>query len=335
MKEILKKISAGNSLSEEEMRVLMEKIMEGELSPVLTSGILVALAMKGESVDEIVGAVRVIREKAFKLNVELPILMDTCGTGGDGKGSFNFSTTIAFILASGGIPVAKHGNRSQSSKCGSADLIEELGVDILSPPEKTKEGIEKIKIGFLFAPLYHKAMKNVAEIRKELGIRTIFNLIGPLSNPASPSHQLIGIFSENFMEKYALAMNKLGIEGMVVHSNGYDELTTTGVNRFILVKGGKIEEGKISPEELGFKRASSEELGGGDVKKNFEIFRKILKGEKPGAIYETTILNAGAGFFVAGVTSSIEKGMEMTEELIKSGAVEKKVLEFVQFFKKE
>jgi len=333
MKEILKKITAGSSLSEEEMRVLMEKIMDGELSPVLTSGILVGLSMKGESVEEIVGAVKVMREKAEKIRLELPVLMDTCGTGGDGKGSFNFSTLSAFILSSGGIPVAKHGNRALSSRCGSADLIEALGVDILSPPEKTKEGIEKIKIGFLFAPLYHKAMKNVAEIRKELGIRTIFNLLGPLSNPAFPTHQIIGVFSEDFMERYAMAMERLGIEGMVVHSNGYDELTTTGLNRFLMVKKGKIEEGRISPEELGFKRASPEELSGGNVWENLEIFKRILKGERIGAIYETTILNAGAGFFVCEAVPSIEKGLEKAEELLKSGAVEKKVEEFANFFK--
>jgi len=334
MREILKKITAGNSLNEEEMRVLMEKIMNGELSPALTAGILVGLSMKGESVEEIVGAVKVMREKAEKIRVNLPVLMDTCGTGGDGKGSFNFSTLCAFILASGGVPVAKHGNRALSSRCGSADLIEGLGVDILSPPEKTKEGIEKIKIGFLFAPLYHKAMKNVAEIRKELGVRTIFNLLGPLSNPAFPTHQIIGVFSEGFMERYALAMERLGIEGMVVHSNGYDELTTTGLSRFIIVKKGKIGEGRISPEELGFRRASPEELSGGSVNENLEIFKKILKGEKMGAIYDTTILNAGAGFFISGQVSSIEKGIEKAEELLKSGAVEKKALEFVEFFKK-
>jgi len=334
MKEFLKKINAGKSLNEEEMRVLMEKIMDGKLSPVLTAGILVGLSMKGEAVEEIVGAVKVMREKAEKIRVNLPVLMDTCGTGGDGKGSFNFSTLSAFILASGGVPVAKHGNRALSSRCGSADLIEGLGVDILSPPEKTREGIEKIKIGFLFAPLYHKAMKNVAEIRKELGIRTIFNLLGPLSNPASPTHQIIGIFSEDFMERYAIAMKMLGIDGMVVHSNGYDELTTTGLNRFIIVKKGKIDEKKLSPEEFGFKKASPEELIGGNVNENIEIFKRILKGEKIGAIYETTILNAGAGFFVCDEVPSIEKGIEKAEELLKSGAAEKKVLDFVEFFRK-
>jgi anthranilate phosphoribosyltransferase len=334
MKEFLKKINAGKSLNEEEMRVLMEKIMDGKLSPVLTAGILVGLSMKGEAVEEIVGAVKVMREKAEKIRVNLPVLMDTCGTGGDGKGSFNFSTLSAFILASGGVPVAKHGNRALSSRCGSADLIEGLGVDILSPPEKTREGIEKIKIGFLFAPLYHKAMKNVAEIRKELGTRTIFNLLGPLSNPASPTHQIIGIFSEDFMERYAIAMKMLGIDGMVVHSNGYDELTTTGLNRFIIVKKGKIDEKKLSPEEFGFKKASPEELIGGNVNENIEIFKRILKGEKIGAIYETTILNAGAGFFVCDEVPSIEKGIEKAEELLKSGAAEKKVLDFVEFFRK-
>jgi len=221
-----------------------------------------------------------------------------------------------------------------SSRCGSADLIEGLGVDILSPPEKTREGIEKIKIGFLFAPLYHKAMKNVAEIRKELGTSTIFNLLGPLSNPASPTHQIIGIFSEDFMEKYAIAMKMLGIDGMVVHSNGYDELTTTGLNRFIIIKKGKIDEKQLSPEEFGFKKASPEELIGGNVNENIEIFKRILKGEKIGAIYETTILNAGAGFFVCDEVPSIEKGIEKAEELLKSGAVEKKVLDFVEFFRK-
>lgn len=334
MRDMLKKIVSRGSLNEEEMKILMDKIMDGELSPALTAGILVALAMKGESVEEIVGAVRVMREKAEKIKLDLPILLDTCGTGGDGKGSFNFSTLSAFILASSGLPVAKHGNRAVSSRCGSADLIEGLGADILSPPHRTKEGIEKIKIGFLFAPLYHKAMKNVAEVRRELGMRTIFNLLGPLSNPASPTHQVIGVFSEDFMERYALAMEKLGITGMVVHSQGYDEFTTIGLNRFLVVKDGRIEEGKILPEELGFRKSSPEEIKGGSVNENLEILKNILRGEKIRGIYEITLLNAGAGFFVSGEVSSIEKGIEKAEELLKSGAVERKVVEFVQFFKK-
>lgn len=333
MKEILKKLVKGVSLTEEEMEGLMRKIMGGELSPVLTAGILVALSMKGESAEEIVGAVRVMRERAEKIKPRLPLLMDTCGTGGDGKGSFNFSTACAFVLAGAGIPVAKHGNRAVSSRCGSADLMEGLGVDILSHPEKTREGIEKIKMGFLFAPLYHPAMKNVAPVRAELGVRTIFNLLGPLSNPASPTHQMIGVFSEQIMPLYAEAASKLDIKGIVVHSEGYDEFTTAGKNRYIIIHEGMKEE-TLLPEAVGFRRCAAEELSGRNVEENIHILRRLLKGEKMGALYESLLLNAGGGFLAGGAVDSIEKGIEMAEETLRNGSAEAKLHEFVEFFRK-
>lgn len=332
MKELLKKIVSGKSLTSEEAHELIKKIMDGEISPSLTAGILVALSMKGETVEEIVGAVRGMREKAVKVHVETPILMDTCGTGGDNKGTFNFSTVCGFILSAGGVPVAKHGNRAVSSKAGSADVVEALGIPLEVNPEKLKRGIEGVKFGFLFAPLFHTAMKNVAPIRKELGIRTIFNLLGPLSNPASPKFQLIGIFSENFLEIYAEAMLELGIEGIVVHGSGYDEFTVTGENHYILVRNGKLTHFKVRPEELGLKRWKEEEIKGGNAQENADKIKNLFKGKEKGAIYEMTILNAGFAFYACGKADTPENGLSMAEEIIKSKRGEEKLYEIIEFY---
>jgi anthranilate phosphoribosyltransferase len=334
IKNMLNKVVDKQDLSHEEMKDAMDIIMSGGATPAQISGFITALRMKGETVDEISGAASVMREKATKISPKLPnggILIDTCGTGGDGSQTFNISTAAALVAAGGGAYIAKHGNRAVSSKCGSADVLEALGINISIPPSRVESCIEEVGIGFLFAPLLHGAMKNAIGPRKELGIRTIFNILGPLTNPATASGQLLGVYDPNLCEVMARVLAVLGSkEAIVVHGDGHDEITTTGKTKISHLKDEKISNYTIEPEQFGMSRASREELSGGDPEHNAEIIENILDGE-PGPRTDVVILNAAAGLMVSGIVSDFESAIELARESVKSGRAKKKLADLKEF----
>ena len=334
IKNMLNKVVDGQDLSHEEMMDAMDIIMSGGATSAQISGFITALRMKGETVDEISGAASVMREKATKISPKLPnggILIDTCGTGGDGSQTFNISTAAALVAAGCGAYIAKHGNRAVSSKCGSADVLEALGINISIPPSRVESCIEEIGIGFLFAPLLHGAMKNAIGPRKELGIRTIFNILGPLTNPATATGQLLGVYDPNLCEVMARVLAVLGSkEAMIVHGDGHDEITTTGKTNVSHLKDGKISNYTIEPEQFGMQRASREELSGGDPKYNAEIIEKILDGEL-GPRTDVVILNAAAGLMVSGIAPDFGSAIELATESVKSGRAKRKLADLREF----
>jgi len=310
----------------------MELIMSGEGSPVQIASYLTALRQKGETSSEILGSAQAMRDNAIRVDHHQSILFDNCGTGGDGAGTFNISTTTSFVLAACGLALAKHGNRSVSSKCGSADLLAALGANINLSPDQIGGCIDEVGIGFLFAVNLHPAMKNVASIRKELGFRTIFNLLGPLTNPAQATHQLIGVFDGKYIETVAAAARELGIQRvMVVYNQGHiDELTTASPNEICFASNGSLETTLLDPAEYGFSPCSLEELSGGTAEQNAKITRAILNGE-PGARRDTVLLNAGGALKVAERVDSIQDGIRLAEEAIDSGRAARKLNAFIQF----
>ena len=331
IKQAIARVVLKEDLSVEEMIDVMNEIMGGIATPAQIGSFITALRMKGETVDEIVGAVRVMREKATKIESGIDvekgdILVDTCGTGGDGSGTFNVSTTTAFVVAGAGVRVAKHGNRSISSNCGSADVLEVAGVKLDISPERVGECIQEIGIGFLFAPALHGAMKYAIGPRKELGIRTVFNILGPLTNPAGANVQVLGVFDGELIEPLASVLGKLGSKrALVVHGEGnLDELTVTGETRVAELKNGEINTYSVTPEELGLTRADIEELRGGvDAKESAELMRSVLEGEK-GAKREMVLLNSGAALMAAGLCDNLKEGISRAAAIIDSGkAIEK------------
>ena len=334
IKKLLNKIVGGDDLSREEMKDAMDIIMSGGATPAQISGFITALRMKGETTDEISGAALIMREKATKINPKIPnggVLIDTCGTGGDGSQTFNISTAAAFVAAGAGSYIAKHGNRAISSRCGSADVLEALGINISIPPSSIESCIEEIGIGFLFAPLLHGAMKNAIGPRRELGIRTIFNILGPLTNPAMARGQLLGVYDPHLCEVMARVLSILGSkEAMIVHGDGHDEITTTGKTDISHLKGGKIANYTIEPEQFGMSRASKEDFLGGDPKHNASIIEKILDGQ-PGPCMDVVILNAAAGLMVSGIVSDFGPAIELATESIKSGRAKKKLSDLREF----
>ncbi|MCS7233965.1 MAG: anthranilate phosphoribosyltransferase [Synergistetes bacterium] len=333
-KDSLEKILEGKHLSFQETATLMEAIVTGVLTNIQVGALLIALRAKGETPEEISGAAKTLLEKSIKINVSKDILVDTCGTGGDMLKTFNISTIVALVCAAAGIPIAKHGNRSVSSESGSADLLSELGVKIELSPEKIKQSIEEINIGFIFAPAYHTAMKNVAPIRKELKTRTMFNLLGPLINPAFPTHQLLGVYDERLLKTVAQTLKNLGRKrAMVVHGSGADELCTWGINKVALLsEDGAIEEFSFYPEEVGIKRSRLEDIRGGKPSENAIIALKILNGEK-GAKRDIVLLNAGAVFMLVGLTETIQEGIKIAAEVIDSGKAKEKLKELIKLSK--
>jgi anthranilate phosphoribosyltransferase len=308
-------------LSPDAMTQAMERIMTGAMAPDEVRTFLTALAKRGETAEEIAAAVRVLRNHARALPLSpLLELCDTCGTGGDGQGTFNISTLGALVAAACGVRVAKHGNRAASSRCGSADVLQALGVNIEAAPERVAQCIEELGFGFCFAPAFHQAMKAVAGVRKELGIRTIFNIIGPLANPAPLTFQLVGVADERLMMPVAQALKALGIRhGMVVHGlDGLDEATTTGATRVLEVLTATIEAYQLRPEDFGLPRARLEDLRGGDAEDNARIVREILDG-KPSRRREVVALNAGCAIYVAGCSRSIQEGMAKAEAALDAG----------------
>lgn len=330
-KELLEKMLRKENLSSEEAAKMMDLIISKEITSTQTGALLIALRAKGEAPEEISGAATTLLEKAVKVNVKKEVLVDTCGTGGDMLKTFNISTIVAIICAAGGVPIAKHGNKSISSESGSADLLAELGVKIELSPEKVQQCIEEVNIGFIFAPAFHTAMKNVAPVRRELKTRTLFNLLGPLINPALPTHQLIGVYDESLLGIIAQALKKLGRKkAMVVHGSGADELCTWGINKVALLdEDGKINEFAFSPEEVGIKRSNLNEVKGGKPKENAIIALRILNGEK-GPKRDIVLLNAGAVFMIAGKTKTIKEGIEFAAEIVDSGKAKQKLKELIE-----
>lgn len=331
IKEAIIKLTNKENLSYEEAKAVMNEIMNGEASDVQKSAYLTALTMKGETIDEITGSAEEMRNHAVQLSHEGDVL-EIVGTGGDKSDSFNISTTSSLVIASAGVPVAKHGNRAASSKSGAADVLESLGVNITISPRKSAELLQNIGICFLFAQSYHTAMKYVGPIRKELGIRTIFNILGPLANPASANLQVMGVYDESLVEPLAKVLSNLGVKrALVVYGQDrLDEISASAETSVCEVKDGTFKSYTISPEQFGLTRCKKEELTGGTPDENAAITKAVLAGEQ-GARRTAVVLNAGAGLYVAGKADSIEAGVRLAEELIDSGKAEKKLEEFVKY----
>ena len=331
IKESIHMLVDGIALSEDEMASVMNEIMEGKATDAQIGAFLTALRYKGESVAEITGAAKVMREKATRIKAPEGTL-DTCGTGGDMSGTFNISTLTAILVAACGVPVAKHGNRSVSSKSGSADVLEAMGVKIDLDPPKVEKCLEETGFGFLFAPLFHPAMKYAIGPRREMGIRTIFNILGPITNPAGAGRQVLGVFSGRLTETLCQVLGNLGAEdAMVVHGeDGLDEITITDGTRVSRIKGKKVENSIISPEDYGFDRASLKDIAGGDAAENARIAFDCLGGQK-GPKRDVLLMNAGAALLVAGKTDTLRDGAGMAAEAIDSGAAARKLEEIKKF----
>jgi anthranilate phosphoribosyltransferase len=331
------------SLTREEARTVMTEVFSGNATDAQIAALLVALHMKGETVEEIVGFAEAMRAAAeplplhedFTLSVSSTgrdVLVDTCGTGGDARGTFNISTATAFVVAGAGVRVAKHGNRSLSSKCGSADVMEALGVKISLPTAVLAACLEEVGIAFLFAPTMHTAMKYVQPARRELRLRTIFNLLGPLTNPARASAQVVGVYSLDLVEKLAEALSMLGVHrALVVHGlDGLDEITITGPTRIAEVREGNVRTYEVTPEEFGITRASLEDISGGDAEANAAIIREILAGKKSPR-RDVVLLNAAAALVAAGRAEHLGDGLPLAAQSIDSGAAAAKLDALVQF----
>ena len=331
IKEAIIKLSKKQDLVYAEAEAVMDEIMSGQATPVQMSAYLTALALKGETIDEITASAAGMRAHCIKLLHNLDVL-EIVGTGGDGSNSFNISTTSSLVIAAGGVPVAKHGNRAASSKSGAADVLEALGVKITLTPERSAEILKKINICFLFAQNYHIAMKYVAPIRKELGIRTVFNILGPLSNPAGANMELMGVYDQSLVEPLAQVMANLGVNrGMVVYGqDSLDEISMCAPTSVCEIRDGKFTSYEITPEQFGYERCEKDALTGGTPAENAEITKAILKGEEKGPKRQAVCLNAGAALYIAGKAASIEEGVKLAESLIDNGAALKKLEEFVE-----
>lgn len=326
---LLRTAIAGEDLPPATVEELFGRLMDGQLSEVWKSAFLVALAAKGESVGEIAGAARAMRARAARVEHSSSGVIDTCGTGGDGRGTFNISTAAALVAAAGGAPVAKHGNRAVSSRSGSADVLAALGVRLSGYTETLGRCLDEVGIAFLFAPMLHPAMAQVMPVRKELGVRTLFNVLGPLTNPAGAKRQLIGVFSRDLVEPIAWVLLELGSEhALVVHGDGLDEMTTTGPTMVAEVRGGEVSTYEVRPGDLGITEASPEDLLGGGPERNVELMRGVLDGEG-GALADITRLNAGAALYVAGRADSLATGVAAASEVQASGAAAVKLAELV------
>ncbi len=321
LKEAIGKLTQRENLSTDEARSAMNEIMSGEATPAQIAAFLIAMRMKGETVDEITGCAQVMREKATRLNPSRRPLVDTCGTGGDGSNTFNISTASAFVVAGAGVGVAKHGNRGISSACGSADVLGELGVKIDAEFGVVEKCIDEVGVGFMFAPLYHGAMKHAIGPRREVGVRTIFNVLGPLSNPAFVEAQVVGVYDSDLVEPLAHVLKNLGARHALVVSgkDGLDEVTTTSTSIIAEAADSRVKTYEFDPKEVGIERAKPKDLIGGDAAANAEIAKLILKGEK-GPRRDIVVLNAAFALVAADHVSSISEGVEAASRSIDSGA---------------
>jgi anthranilate phosphoribosyltransferase len=325
----IQKLLRHEDLSEQEIIEAMNCIMEGNATQAQIGSFLTALRFKGESVDEITGCAKVMREKAERIYPTADYCIDTCGTGGDGAGTFNISTAAAIIAAAGGAVVAKHGNRAMSGRSGSADVLEALGVDIMLTPGQVADCMDNVGIGFMFAQSFHKSMKHAAGARKELGIKTVFNILGPLTNPAGAKGQVIGVFDEKLTDVMASVLQRLGTErALIVHGmDGLDEITTTAPTRITELKDGKVSTYFLDVINLGIGLSDLSSLKGGDGKDNAEIINLIFSGER-GPRRDITVINAAAALYVAKVVDNLKEGIVMSEDLIDQGKASKKLEEF-------
>ena len=341
--EAIRKVVDGKDLTREEAFAVMDAIMSGQATDAQIASFLTALRMKGETVEELIGFARVMREKvslvrtrarvqASLSGTDREMLVDTCGTGGDATGTFNVSTATAFVVAGAGIPVAKHGNRSVSSLCGSADVVEALGVRLDLPPDRVGRCVDEVGIGFCYAPLLHKAMKYVMLARKEIRIRTVFNILGPLTNPARASAQVIGVYDGRLTEVMAQVLKELGtVRAFVVHGeDGLDEISNTGESRISEVRNNEVRTYTVRPEDFGLSRARMADLQGGSVADNAEIIRRILKGER-GPKRDIVVLNAGAAIAAGGKAEDIDGGVAAAQQSIDSGAALDRLTRLVEF----
>ncbi|RUM38530.1 MAG: anthranilate phosphoribosyltransferase [Desulfobulbus sp.] len=338
IKEAIGKVVVGKNLSEKDMIDVMDEIMSGGATPAQIGAFITGLRMKGETIDEIVGAVRVMREKATFVDCGVDtgageILMDIVGTGGDGSGTFNVSTTTAFVVAAAGIPVAKHGNRAISSSCGSADVLEELGIDLSMPAERVAACVRQVGIGFLFAPMLHGAMKYAIGPRREIGIRTVFNILGPMTNPAGANVQLTGVFDKKLTTVMAQVLARLGMKRtLVVWGEGnMDEMTITGTTHVAEAAGGEVKTWTVEPEDVGLARAGVDDINGGaDVAEAASLVRSVLSGE-PGARLDMVLLNSGGALMASGKADTLQQGVDMAREIIASGKALAKLDRLVDF----
>ena len=331
IQEAIKKIVEREDLSRDDSVTVMTEIMEGKATDAQIASLITALRLKGESVDEISGFAHAMREKAVAIKPKAKVVVDTCGTGGDRSGTFNISTTAAFVVAGAGVTVAKHGNRSVSSHCGSADILEGLGVRIDIPAEKVRASIDTVGIGFLFAPMMHQAMKYAIGPRKEIGIRTVFNILGPLTNPAQATAQVLGVYAPELTEVMAKVLRSLGVKhALVVHGQGLDEITITGDSQVSELKGGLVENYTIELDCLGMSPAGLDDIRCGSLSENIAAMEGVLAGIA-GPKRDIVLLNAAAALVAADAVDSIKSGIEMAASSIDNGAAAAKLEELVDF----
>ena len=330
LSDAINKVCRGEELAEDEAAGVLREVMEGRASPEETAGFLIALRTRGETADEIAGLARTMRELATKVDVDIDGLVDTAGTGG-GTPTFNVSTTAAFVAAGAGCPVAKHGNRSATSQCGSADVLEALGARIDLGPEQVADCIETVGFGFMFAPQHHAAMKHVVPVRKALGVRTIFNLLGPLTNPADAPNQVIGVSDGPFLEHMAMALARLGGRSALVVSSedGLDEISISAPTRVVELRDGKVETYTVTPEDLGVERAPIDAISFGAPDENARVTREVLSGKDAGPALSLTLVNAGAAVYAAGKADSLAAGVSVAAEAAQSGAANDLMERFV------
>ncbi len=316
-------------LSREEMAQVMDEVADGGATPAQVGAFLAALRLKGETVDEIAGAAQVMRARVDHVHVGRDVFVDTCGTGGDGRNTFNISTTAAFVVAGAGVTVAKHGNRAVSSKSGSADVLAALGVNVDASKEIVERCLEEVGIGFLFAPRLHPAFKAVAGIRRELGVRTVFNLLGPLANPAGARYQVLGVYEPRWVPIIGGVLAALGAaHAFVVHGEGLDEIAITGMTHVCEVKGGACERFAMVPEDIGLRRYPEAEIAGGDAERNARILRDVLSGQK-GAPRDAVLANAAAALVCSGTAQTLKEGVRIAERSIDGGAAADKLARLI------
>ena len=334
IQEAISKLVQKQNLTLEEAENAMNDIMEGKVTNAQIAAFLVSLRLKGETIGEITACAKIMRSKASTINPKVEHLVDTCGTGGDNSNTFNISTAAAFVAAGAGASVAKHGNKSVSSKCGSADVLKVLGVNIELQPKQVEKCIEEVGMGFMFAPLFHPAMKHALSARKEIGIRSVFNILGPLTNPANAKSQLIGVFNPELLTIFAEVLKNIGIShAMIVHGSGLDEITVCGKTKVCELKNGSIRNYEINPSDFGIKLSSIDQLKGGCAEENSNIILEILKGGK-GPKRDIVLLNAAGALFTAGIAKDFKHGIELASKSIDSGNAMKVLKKLIEFTNK-
>ncbi|MFA8438005.1 anthranilate phosphoribosyltransferase [Pueribacillus sp. YX66] len=328
-KNFLQQALNGKVFSEKEAQLLMDEIMSGKATPSQIASLLTIIELRQSTIDEITGFARSMRNHATPVHHNEKFLVDTCGTGGDGSSTFNISTAVTFLLAAKGIPVAKHGNRSVSSKSGSADVLEKLGVPIQSTPEEASKKLKENKMCFLYAPFYHSSMKHAVTPRKEIGFRTVFNILGPMTNPARSNYQLVGVYSSVLAEKMAEALHRLGTKRalLVTGRDGLDECSISSITDIVELNDGKITRYTISPELVGLNRGNNDELKASSIDESATLILQVLKGEAPESALNIVLLNAGAALYTVGVTDSIAEGVHEARKVIKNGDAFRKLKE--------